>query len=136
MEKGTSASEDAGLEGGWIVRSYISWGGEQNTLYKGVETSPYQTHFKNLERKPKRENSKRTISASGGLGSLQMVLEADTGQCASEETEPQRRVDHIDWRKERVPARTQGLEEGWIVKSHISWGRERNTFYKGMETSP
>ena len=24
---------------GWIVRSHIDWGGEQNILYKGMETS-------------------------------------------------------------------------------------------------
>ena len=24
---------------GWIVRSHISWGGEQNIIYKNVETS-------------------------------------------------------------------------------------------------
>ena len=24
----------------WIVRSHVGWGGEQNILYKGVETSP------------------------------------------------------------------------------------------------
>ena len=42
MDKGTSASEDAGLEGGWIVMSHIGWRGEQNTIYKGVETFPYQ----------------------------------------------------------------------------------------------
>ena len=29
-----------GPEGGWIVMSHISWGGEQNILYKGVETFP------------------------------------------------------------------------------------------------
>ena len=28
-----------GHEGGWIVRSHIGRGGEQNILYKGVETS-------------------------------------------------------------------------------------------------
>ena len=61
-----------GLEGrGWIVRSHIGWGGKQNILYKGVETSPWQTRFKNLEGKPERENPKRTISASGEFGLLQ-----------------------------------------------------------------
>ena len=54
-------------EGGWIVRFYIGWRGDQNFLYKGVETSPEHTHFKNLEGKLERENPKRTISASGGL---------------------------------------------------------------------
>ena len=33
-------NECQGLERGWIVRSHIGWGGELNTLYKGVETSP------------------------------------------------------------------------------------------------
>ena len=38
-----------GIEGGWIVRSHIGWGGERNIIYKGVETTPYQTRFKNIE---------------------------------------------------------------------------------------
>jgi len=29
-----------GLEEEWIVMSHIDWGGEQNTMYKGVETFP------------------------------------------------------------------------------------------------
>ena len=62
-----------GPEGGWIVRSHIDWGGERNILYKGMETSPYQTCFKNLEGKPENESPKRTISASGGLRPLQYV---------------------------------------------------------------
>ena len=37
---GRCASEDAGLRKGWIVRPRISWKGEQNIPYKGVETSP------------------------------------------------------------------------------------------------
>ena len=40
LEKGTSASEDAGPEGGWIARSYINWRGERSILYKGVKNSP------------------------------------------------------------------------------------------------
>ena len=59
--------------------------------------------------------SKRTISTSGGFGRLLMVLESDTGWCASEET---------------------GSSRGWIVKSHIGWREERNIPYKGVETSP
>ena len=102
-------------------------------------------HFKNFEGKPKRKSVKRTIFASGGLGLLQMVLELETGSCASEEAEPQR-----EWtrggvparmlgggglggptlivERERVPARTLGLEGGWIVRSHIGWRGERNIF--------
>ena len=41
---------------------------------------------------------------------------------------------HIDWLKERVPARTLGPEGGWIVMSHIGWGGEQITLYKGVET--
>ena len=36
-----------------MVRSHIDWGGEQNTVYKCVETSPHQTYFKKLEGKSK-----------------------------------------------------------------------------------
>ena len=63
-----------------------------------------------------------------------MVSELDTGRCASLLAVPQRGVDtrwcaskdagpqrewiwgrsHIDWRKERVPARTLGLEGGGL----------------------
>ena len=57
------------------MRSYIDWRGEQNILYKGVETSPF---FKNLEGKSGRESLKRTISASGGLGLLQFYLHVIT----------------------------------------------------------
>ena len=34
------------------------------------------------------KNPKRTISANGGLGLIQMVLGPDTRRCASEDTEP------------------------------------------------
>jgi len=40
---------------------------------------------------------------------------------------------HIDWRKERVPARTLA-PKGWIVMSHIGWGGEQTTIYKNIET--
>ena len=76
------------------VRSHIGWGGERSILYKSVETSPSQTHFKNLEGKPERESPKRTISANGGLGLLQLVSEPDTGRCASKEAKPQRGSEH------------------------------------------
>ena len=57
---------------------------------------------------------KWTISASGGLGLLQMVSEPDTGCCAS------KGVRH---------------QEGWIVRSHIGWRGKQNIPYKGVETS-
>jgi len=49
--------------------------------------------FKNLEGKPERESSKRTISTSGELELLQIVLEQNTGRCVSKEAESQRGVD-------------------------------------------
>ena len=36
-EEGNSTSEDAGPQREWIVMSHIGWGGEQTTIYKGVE---------------------------------------------------------------------------------------------------
>ena len=37
---GQCASEDAGPQGGWIVRFHVAWRGERSIPYKGVETSP------------------------------------------------------------------------------------------------
>ncbi|PON75293.1 hypothetical protein PanWU01x14_042600 [Parasponia andersonii] len=31
------------------VKSHIGWKGERSTLYKGVDTFPYQTRFENRE---------------------------------------------------------------------------------------
>ena len=78
-------------------------GGERNTLYKGEETFPSQLRFKNLERKLERESLKWTISASGGLGPLQMVSELDTRQCVRQ-----------------CASKDDGSWRGWIsVGSHI-----------------
>jgi len=38
LEEGKSANENTGSQRGWIVMSHIGWGGEQTTIYKGVET--------------------------------------------------------------------------------------------------
>ena len=61
-------------------------------------------------------------------------------RCASKDAGPQRGWiwgrSHIDWIKEQVPARTLGPEGGWIVMSHIGWGGEQITLYKGVETFP
>ena len=62
-----------------------------------------------------RNGSKRTISANGGLGLLQMVSEPDIGRCASEDAGPPKKVDY------EIPHR---LERG---TKHP---------YKGVETSP
>ena len=57
-----------------------------------------------------RNRPKQTISASDGLGLLQMVSEPNTGDVAS--------------------------VRGWIVRSHIDWRREQSVTYKDVETSP
>ena len=41
------------------VRSHVRWREERNILYKGVEISPCNTHFKNLERKPPNGKAQR-----------------------------------------------------------------------------
>ena len=113
------------------MRSHVSWRGERNIFYKGIETSPSRTHFKNLERKPKRESAKKTVSASGGLRLLQMVSKPGSGRCTSEEAEPRSGVD-----KRQCANEDAGFQRGWIVRSHIGWREERNILYKGVETSP
>ena len=66
-----------------------------------------------------RNRPKRTISAGGGLGLLQMISKP---VCASEDARPfLRGVDcEIPHRLEReqVPARTLDLKKGWIMRSH------------------
>ena len=109
-----------GPKGGWIVMSHIGWGGEQIIIYKGVETFSQHTRFKALRTSPK-----RTVSASDGSESLQMVSEPDTGRCVSL---PQRGVDT------RRCAKTLGPEGGWIVMSQIGWGGEQIIIYKGVES--
>ena len=88
--------------------------------------------FRNLEGKPERKSPKKTISANGGPGLLQIVSEAGTKRCASEEVEPQKGVNtrrcvgkdieprgwigesHIDRRREQVPTRTLALKGGGL----------------------
>ena len=59
LEKEKSSSEDVGPRRGWIVTSHIGWGGEQNTLWKGVETFTYQTRFKAVRESPKGKDQRR-----------------------------------------------------------------------------
>ena len=67
-----------------------------------------------------RTEPKRTISASGEIGLLRMVSEADSGWCASEDAGPQR-----GW-----------IVRSHIVRSHIDWRGKRNIPCKGVETFP
>ena len=61
----TKVSEDASLEGGWIVRPHIGWRRERSILYKMWNPLPSRHFLKTL-----RESPKRTISARGGFGPL------------------------------------------------------------------
>ena len=79
------------MERGTKHSLYVSRRREPSISYKGVETSPLERHFKNLEGKPERKSRKRTISGSDGL-ELQHILErAKRGQyvrCAWAATDP------------------------------------------------
>ena len=62
-----------------IKRAYLgdlpSVGEENGAFFIRAWKPLSNTHFKNLEGKPKRESPKRIISSSGGLGRLQIVSE-------------------------------------------------------------
>ena len=47
---------------------HIGWGGERKTLYKGVETFPYQTCFKALRGNPKGKAQRGQYLLAVGLG--------------------------------------------------------------------
>ena len=51
-----------------ICDIYIGWGGEQNTLYKGVETFPYQTRLKALRGSPKGKAQRVQYLLAVGVG--------------------------------------------------------------------
>ena len=48
--------------------SHIGWGGEQNTLYKGMETFPYHTRFKALRGSLKGKAYRGQYLLAVGLG--------------------------------------------------------------------
>ena len=60
-----------------------------------------------------------------------MVSELDTERCASEEVEFGRGGD-----TRQCASKDAGPRRGWIVRSHIGWGGERDILYYGMKTSP
>ena len=47
---------------------HVGWGGEQNTLYKEVETFPQQTRFKALRGSPKRKAQRGQYLLAVDLG--------------------------------------------------------------------
>ena len=48
LERGTSTSEDAGPERGWIVRSHICWRGEQSIFIRVWKPLPSRRVLKTL----------------------------------------------------------------------------------------
>ena len=48
--------------------SHIGWEGEQNTIYKGVETFPWQTRFKALTGNLKGKAQREQYLLAVGLG--------------------------------------------------------------------
>ena len=111
-------------------------------------------HFRALTRRLKGKAQKRQYLASDGLGILEIVSEPDTRQCANKEAESRREVDtrrcasedaeplrrwigRVPYRLERETSASKdvGPQKGWIVRSHVGWRGEQNTFYKGVETS-
>ena len=102
--------------------------------------------FKNYEGKSERESPKRTISASSRLGPLQMVSEShwvmcqrggcspkevDTRRCASKDAGPEGGRHEVVCQQRRWSRR--GVD---LVGVPHRLGGERNTLYKGVETSP
>ena len=67
------------------------------------------------KRKLERESPKRTISASGGRGPLQMILELDIERCVNEEAKPRR-----GWTRGDVSTRMLGLEKKVYWRSFTS----------------
>ena len=52
------------------MRFHVDWRGERSILYRGVETSPYQTRFKTVKL---HNEPKWTIFVGGRLEQLQMI---------------------------------------------------------------
>ena len=50
--------------------SHIGWGGEQTTIYNGVETFPLQTRFKALRGSPKGKAQRGQYLLAVDLGGL------------------------------------------------------------------
>ena len=79
-----------------------------------MKTSPELTPFKNLEEKLVRESPKRTISASGGFGRLQIVSKPDTGRCVKAELQR----GGGGWTRGGVPAMTLVPKGGGLGVAH------------------
>ena len=68
------------------VKFHIGWTRERNISYESVEILTMRLIMI-------RNEVKRTISISNGFELLQIVLEPDTGRCASKDAGPPKAVD-------------------------------------------
>ena len=75
-------------------------------------------YFKNIEEKLGRESSKRTISASGGLGHYKWYQSRHRAMCQREGWAQR------GWTRGGVPTMMLGPEGRWIGRSHIDWRRK------------
>ena len=91
VERGARANENIVLEGGGLCDPTSVGEGNETFFIRMWKLLHSKCVLKNL-RKPKRENSKKTISASGGLEPLQMVREPGTEWCANKDIGPRKRV--------------------------------------------
>ena len=64
----------------------------------------------------------------------------DTTRCASKDAGSQKGMDlgAVPHRLEEGKSASEDARprRGWIVMSHIDWGEEQTTIYKGVETFP
>ena len=120
-----------GPEGGWIVRSYIGWRWEQ------VSTRTLGTKGGRIVRSHIGWGKNETLFIKmwkllHSRRVLKTLRENPKGRAQGEQY-------LLRWAwviTQRVPTKTLDPEGEWIVRSHIGWGGERNIFYKGVETSP
>ena len=77
-DTGQCASEDAGLQGGWIVRSHIGWRGERNIPYKGVETLLSKRILKTLWGSLNEKTQRGQYMLAVGLGCYRIQISCYT----------------------------------------------------------
>ena len=97
------------------MSSHISSQGKRSISYKSMKVLSSKHNLRIVRLTTIHNRPKWTVSASGGLRLLPMVLEAYIGRCTSEDA---------------------GSQERWIVRSHIDWRCERDIPFKGIETLP
>ena len=111
--------------------SHIGWGGEQTTIYKGVETFPKQMRFKALKGSPKGKTQRGQYLLAVDLGRYKWYQSQTPNDVpafslfpkggrheAVCQYGPQRGwiwgQSHIDWRKERVSVKTLAPKGGGL----------------------